>query len=163
VHWIDPVSSNKAKCFYYIGDGTDTDGDGHSDLYESWIGDTDPDDFEGIDTNSNGITDWLEIKIFGDTNQTLMVDTDDDDLWNYEEIIVDSMGRLVAMISDPTLKDSDADGLEDWPERMTWHTEPMNPDTDGDGLEDGAEVNGTLKTNPKNSDTTSPIVAFSGN
>ncbi len=36
-------------------------------------------------------------------------------------------------------KDSDADGLKDWEERI-YGTDPFNPDTDGDGYLDGEEI-----------------------
>ena len=161
VKWIDSTSSNKSCSFFFISDGTDSDGDGHSDLHEEWAN-TNPTVFDEDDEDTDGINDWWEMKLFGDLSQNLLDDTDGDGLTNNVEIVVDSMGRLVAMLSDPALADSDADEVDDYDERRVWFTEPMNPDTDGDGLEDGAEVNGTLKTNPKNSDMTSPIVAFAG-
>lgn len=37
---------------------------------------------------------------------------------------------------DPTLIDTDQDGLKDW-EEVLWGTDPQNPDTDGDGVNDG--------------------------
>ncbi|NPA75839.1 MAG: hypothetical protein GXO25_07160, partial [Euryarchaeota archaeon] len=51
----------------------------------------------------------------------------------------------------PTVADSDGDGLVDGFEKIIG-TDPLNPDTDGDGLSDGAEV---LKygTNPLNPDS----------
>ena len=162
VYWIDPASSNKASSFFFISDGADSDGDGHSDLYEEWAGTT-PDVFDEDDDDTDGINDWWEVKLFGDLSQTLLDDTDQDGLTNHVEIIVDSMGRLVAMISDPALKDSDADGVEDWPERRVWFTDPLDPDSDDDGREDGAELNASPRTDPHNPDTIAPIVAFFGN
>ena len=41
----------------------------------------------------------------------------------------------------PTIPDSDGDGLLDCDEVNTHSTEPMDPDSDDDGLEDGDEVN----------------------
>jgi hypothetical protein len=37
-------------------------------------------------------------------------------------------------------KDSDQDGVSDYDELFTYHTDPFNPDTDGDGFLDGDEV-----------------------
>ncbi len=50
------------------------------------------------------------------------------------------------------LRDTDADGLSDEAEVLTYHTDPDNADSDGDGLSDGAEVL-TYHTNPNNPDT----------
>src|SRR5437660_1480575 len=36
--------------------------------------------------------------------------------------------------------DTDKDGLYDYEEIYTYHTNPANPDTDGDGFSDGEEV-----------------------
>jgi len=53
--------------------------------------------------------------------------------------------------SDPTLADTDGDGLDDYAERKAG-SDPRSPDTDGDGLGDAAEV---LRwgTNPTSVDT----------
>jgi hypothetical protein len=45
--------------------------------------------------------------------------------------------------------DSDGDGLSDWDEKNTYHTDPTNPDSDGDSYSDGDEVL-EYKTNPLN-------------
>ena len=42
--------------------------------------------------------------------------------------------------SNPTLSDTDSDGLTDLQEIVTYATDPSNPDSDGDGLNDHAEV-----------------------
>jgi len=160
VYWVDQTSSNKACSFFFISDGADSDGDGHSDMYEEWAG-TDPYDFDEEDFDSDGINDWWETKLFGDLSQDLMDDTDGDGLTNNVEIVVDSMGRLVAMISDPNLEDSDAEGLDDFQERRVWNTDPMDPDSDDDGLDDATEVL-VLDTDPHNPDTTAPTVSFLG-
>lgn len=36
--------------------------------------------------------------------------------------------------------DTDADGLDDWAERYTYHSDPTQSDSDGDGRDDGDEV-----------------------
>lgn len=60
-------------------------------------------------------------------------------------------GRVDEGESNPTLKDSDADGLQDNLER-TKGTNPLDVDTDGDGLSDGDEVN-EYKTDPTVADS----------
>jgi len=161
VYWVDQTSSNKACSFFFISDGSDTDGDGHSDMYEEWA-DTNPDVFDEEDFDSDGINDWWETKLFGDLSQDLMDDTDGDGLTNHMEIVVDSMGRIIAMISDPNLEDSDAEGLDDFQERRVWNTDPMDPDSDDDGRDDASEVLGSPPSDPHNPDTVAPIVAFFG-
>lgn len=52
--------------------------------------------------------------------------------------------------SDPSLRDTDGDGLDDQAEFLRG-TDPRNPDTDGDGLDDAAEV--AAGTNPLDADT----------
>ena len=59
------------------------------------------------------------------------LDLDGDGLTNLEEYIAGS---------DPTLADTDEDGLSDAEEVNTTGTNPAEADTDGDGLTDGAEV-----------------------
>jgi Zn-dependent metalloprotease len=54
--------------------------------------------------------------------------------------------------SDPTVKDTDNDGIEDGSEVFTYHTHPLKPDTDSDGLTDGEEVN-QHATDPLNADS----------
>ncbi len=54
--------------------------------------------------------------------------------------------------TDPDNPDTDADGLLDGEEVLTWGTDPLNRDTDGDILLDGDEVH-TYGTSPTNPDT----------
>ncbi|MEA2068686.1 MAG: hypothetical protein U9P12_05755, partial [Verrucomicrobiota bacterium] len=63
----------------------------------------------------------------------------------------------VVFHSDPSLFDSDFEGLNDYDERRVWGTDAMNADTDFDGLSDGEEVLGSPKTDPNNPDTVSPV------
>ena len=42
--------------------------------------------------------------------------------------------------TDPDLADSDADGLSDGDEYLTYGTDPLTADSDGDGFDDGAEI-----------------------
>jgi hypothetical protein len=52
--------------------------------------------------------------------------------------------------TNPSVADTDNDGLEDGEEVTRWDTDPTTSDTDGDGLDDGEEVNeyGTDPTDP---------------
>ncbi|MFX1503085.1 MAG: OmpA family protein, partial [Promethearchaeota archaeon] len=52
--------------------------------------------------------------------------------------------------TDPTVSDSDDDGLTDGEEVNLYVTDPLNPDTDGDGLDDGWEVENELDPNIPN-------------
>ena len=49
--------------------------------------------------------------------------------------------------TNPRVKDTDSDGLEDGPEVNLHGTDPLKADSDGDGITDGQEVN-VDKTNP---------------
>ncbi len=42
--------------------------------------------------------------------------------------------------TDPTKADTDGDGLTDYVEIMTFHTDPLQADTDGDGFDDPEEI-----------------------
>jgi hypothetical protein len=54
--------------------------------------------------------------------------------------------------TDPTLADSDGDGLSDGDELAVHSTDPLDPDSDDDGLSDGDEV-GVHATNPLDADS----------
>lgn len=58
-------------------------------------------------------------------------DTDGDGLFDKREI---ELG------TDPRKADTDADGVSDGQEVLTYGTNPLNPDTDGDGFNDGVEM-----------------------
>jgi len=60
--------------------------------------------------------------------------------------------REIAAGSDPRVRDTDGDGLDDSAEVRTYETSPVNTDTDGDGLSDSAEVKG-YDTNPTAGDS----------
>ena len=57
-----------------------------------------------------------------------------------------STPREVELGTDPTLVDTDEDGLNDGREMLEVHTDPLDPDSDRDGALDGDEV--ALGTNP---------------
>lgn len=95
------------------------------------------------DTDGDGMDDFKETFFFGDLSQDGSGDFDEDGLIDSEEL---------ALRADPTVKDSDGDGLEDGPEVHEYGTDPANVDSDGDGLADGHEVN-DLGTDPTLADT----------
>ncbi len=99
----------------------------------------------GNDTDNDGLVDSWETTYFGAGNlsQTASGDPDSDGLTNLQE---QSRG------TNPTLADTDGDGLTDGNEVNVRGTNPLVADTDGDGLSDGVEVN-THGTNPLLADT----------
>lgn len=92
------------------------------------------------DSDFDGLPDFWETNFFGDLAQSSVDNNDGDGLTNLEELFAGT---------NPTLADSDADGLDDDVEiSLAEPTDVNNPDTDGDGLTDGAEVNGNPSSNP---------------
>ena len=71
-------------------------------------------------------------------NENVFLDSDKDGLTDAEEA---SLG------TDADSTDTDGDGLFDYEEVKTYHTDPLNPDTDGDGYLDGEEVQGGYNPN----------------
>ncbi len=143
VSWQDNSSSGKNHRFYYIGDATDDpEGDGFSTLREELPTGTDPAVFNMIDEDNDGMHDWWEAKLFGGTNQVGSGDFDGDGLLNNEEIVYVSSGSgspSVTMSSDPSLFDTDADGMDDGFEESYYWLDPMDSsdagsDRDGDNL-----------------------------
>jgi hypothetical protein len=67
-----------------------------------------------------------------------------------------SNAREFAVGADPTVTDTDRDGLADGPEVKTYRTDPTSPDTDGDGRRDGTEIREGTDPNRADSTTTSP-------
>ena len=70
------------------------------------------------DFNANGVGDACE-------------DSDQDGIWDYLEF---QFG------TDPTLQDTDGDGLTDGAEVDVFGTDPLSDDTDGDGISDALEL-----------------------
>jgi len=95
------------------------------------------------DADGDGLADAWELLNFGDLDETPAGDTDTDGLTNQLEF---TQG------TNPTVADTDGDGLNDGPEVATHLTNPKVADTDGDGLSDGAEIN-THNSNPLQADT----------
>ncbi|GAB5494213.1 MAG: hypothetical protein Phog2KO_44280 [Phototrophicaceae bacterium] len=145
----------------------DTDGDGRSDDIENLainycIDSTIPDagvplpcDGSDLDADGDGYSDAWEQSVFG--NPPINGDETTYDLSDPADIAavnaLDSDGCDVACEyrngTDPTLDDTDFDGLSDYYEdsaRGISNTSATNPDTDGDGLwdgQEGASSNGT--------------------
>ncbi len=90
-----------------------------------------------LDTDSDGVNDYVEIYEAG--TDPLSPDSDGDGLTDGEEINQYN--------TDPTNADTDGDGLSDGDEVNSYNTDPNNTDTDGDGLSDYDEVI-TYKTDP---------------
>lgn len=121
----------------------DTDGDGFPDDLEIVYGT----DINNGDTDSDGLSDYQEVYIFGldpttqDTDGNGVLDGD-------EDFDGDGMSNLSEAVlqTDPYLADTDGDGIDDGEEENTYYTNPLEADTDGDGADDGKEIE--LGTNP---------------
>lgn len=158
VDWTDAARTNAAAYFYLIFDATmDWDGDGFSDHREHFVSGTDPSEFNHIDSDGDGMHDWYEIKLFGDLSESPFGDFDGDGLANGIELVWDG-AFTVRMYSDPSLFDTDNEGLDDGAE-VALGTDPWKADTDGDGIGDAVEAL-SLRTDPNNPDTLPPVVAF---
>ncbi len=160
--WSD-ISTN--TMFYYVNDAdNDMDGDGYSDLREHLYSLTETDIFNFFDKDSDGLQDWFEIRFWGSIAlYDATDDPDGDGLVNGDEmeyLITPSLTNVV-FYSDPSLFDSDFEGLNDFEERRVWNTDAMNSDSDFDGLSDAIEVLGSPATDPNNPDIDSPTVVFS--
>ena len=121
----------------------DTDGDGISDFDE--LSQAQVDILEGFNDFFVGyFIDGSQSQLFG--TDALAVDSDGDNLTDDFELfegwtVVLSDGRVRQVLSDPSLADSDSDGLRDDAERQAV-TDPNSGDTDEDGRLDGKEVDG---------------------
>lgn len=129
---------------YTAGATGDLDGDALSNLAEITAG-TDP--FEP-DTDGDGMPDGWEMlyNLNPLSNEDANLDSDPgggDNLTNYQEY---QRG------TNPTNRDSDDDGLNDYDEVFVYGTHPNSSDTDDDGLEDFAEIF-THGTDPRNWDS----------
>jgi len=94
---------------------------------------------EWMDSDGDSLADGWEQFYFGDLSHSAEADEDDvpDGLTNLQEYY---------MGTDPSLGDSDTDGLNDYEESELYNTnwlgtDPLNPDTDGDDVLDGIERN----------------------
>ena len=170
VHWVDFFRSDEKKVLILAAAVVlaivlsviffaDFDEDGLSNLIEIQLGTA----FDNPDTDGDGLSDGLEVNIYG-TNP-LATDTDEDGLRDGEEInktnplAADTDGdglddglEVVTYKTDPLKTDTDNDNLSDWLEIFTHGSDPLVADTDNDGIKDGLEVN-FYWTNLLNNDT----------
>ena len=160
--WNDAARTNVHTFFYMIHDATlDADGDGYSNRRELYISQTDPESFNYADEEGDGMHDFWEIKLFGNIwTQDGYDDSDGDGLLNHQELIW-SDANIIKMVSDPSLYDTDGEGLNDFTE-IQKQTDPLSPDSDADGLNDAFEVLGSPPTDPNNPDILAPIVVLAG-
>ena len=111
--------------------GSDTDGDGMTDVHEGAIG-ADPTLF---DMDGDGLRDGDEVLLWADA---WIPDTDGDGLLDGPEVWYRH--------TDPAASDTDSDGLSDAAELFVHGTNPLLEDSDGGGAIDGDEV--TYQTDP---------------
>ncbi len=129
--------------WFDCSNNTDTDGDGIIDELEVVIG-TNP---NSVDTDGDGLTDYEEMeKVY--TNP-LRRDSDDNGIEDGDEDY-DSDGITnkseIELGTDPTVSDTDEDGVNDYDEVNKYSTNPILVDTDADGVSDGKEIE--LGTDP---------------
>jgi hypothetical protein len=94
------------------------------------------------DSDGDGLPDAWENLYFKNLAQTASGDPDNDGLTNAQEL---------AAGTDPTIADTDGDGLSDKDEVLTYKSDPTKTDTDGDGLSDKDEAL-TYKSDPTKAD-----------
>lgn len=130
-------------------DETDSDEDGISDVYETYIYFTDP---HNPDTDSDGLPDGYEV--FTLDTDPLSSDTDVNGVSDGDEDIDgDGLNNLreFELGTDPRDVDSDDDGLSDADEINIYGTDPLKYDTDDDNVSDGDEI--TLGLDPNSAAT----------
>ncbi|MFH0815269.1 MAG: PKD domain-containing protein [Methanobacteriota archaeon] len=145
--WNDSLEIGQGTDPTYWNDisvGLDTDGDGLSNSVE----DADGDGAIDGDTNNNGIIDYGEI--WHETNPN-NPDSDGDGLWDGDEIdpiTIHKDAYETKFPSDPKLKNSDSDTLDDRQEAI-YQSNPKLKHSDNDGLDDAQEIAfGCSPTNP---------------
>jgi len=138
---VDPGKTDKFLTLglgvtFYVFGASDYDGDGLSNSDERRIGT----DERNADTDGDGLPDGYE------HDGSRKVPTG----WNASQV---DILPVTAFRTNPLKADTDADGLNDREELVTYKTNPINPDTDADNLKDGEEI--ARKTNPLEPDTDS--------
>lgn len=118
-----------------LGESTDTDGDGWSDLYELWTSKTDP---ELADTDGDGIIDSEDPEPLNPGTVVQVVDKEEEEP-EPETIGVKPDSKPSGPEPFGDSADTDNDGLPDLYELWTSKTDPELPDTDGDGLSDSED------------------------
>jgi len=162
----DGLSDGEERVFGTDPLVADTDGDGLLDGDEVATHGTDPAD---ADSDDDGLTDGDEVDVHGtDPNDP---DSDEGGMADGEEVaeglsplspfddqqgsdidgdgLSDTLEGLLG--SDPSLQDTDGDGLDDGEEVRDYSTDPTLDDTDGDGVLDGDELD--AGTDPRAGDT----------
>jgi len=145
ISWIDPASSNSVKGFFHLSNAVDSDGDGFSNLREAWVSGTDSNSFNTVTNDADSLHDWWELKLFGDLDETESTDFDGDGLLNGEEMeYFPGSPPTITLLADPSLYDTDDDGLNDFEEvHGTPPTDPWNPDASAPVVSIGSPVGGT--------------------
>lgn len=133
------IESNEIVRVWYMGEISqkDTDNDYVIDYWEHLYGT----DKTNPDTDGDGLTDWQEIHDL--STNPLVVDTDGNGISDYNEDFDDDTiinGKEYTHTTNPTMGDSDTDGLLDQEEIFSYKTNPTAEDTDSDGASDGWEV-----------------------
>ena len=154
---IDDILLQNSAC-----DAIDTDSDGVPDVIEDRDGDLDP---ANDDTDGDGTPDYLDTDDDGDGVDTLAEDanangdpTDDDTNADLIPDYLDACTPDANHILCPT-GDTDMDGLTNAEETNITGTDPTLRDSDGDGVDDGAEV-GADVNNPIDTDNNGTIDAL---
>lgn len=121
----------------------DTDFDGLDDGQEAQWG-SDP---READTDQDGLGDAEEVRLSKEGGFALTghlkpykADSDDDCLSDASEINGTTIPGLGLRTTDPTVADTDQDGLSDPHEALVSFTDPTNPNTDGDDADDMADL-----------------------
>lgn len=116
------------------------------------------------DRDSDGLFASTEF-IYGCSDDDLDKDTDNDGVGDFDEVrtgwVVGIPGNSRRTFPDPTLVDSDGDGLTDLQERA-YRTDPRHSDTDEDGIRDNLEVLGydLVLFDGDDDPTNNPVVAL---
>lgn len=145
--FTNPINKDMTLYALWIDTNTDTDNDGLSDDIEKRINTN----ISSSDSDNDGINDYLEIMLFNYDPKS--DDTDGNGIKDSEE---DHDGDKLSNEfelkngTNPILKDSDSDDLDDYEEICKYHTDPLKADTDEDGASDGDEVR--LGTDPLKAD-----------
>lgn len=102
-----------------------------------------------LDCDSDGLSDYMEIVVMGSLTDYTKADSDNNGIDDGDEDS-DTDGytnkREVEIGTNPSLSDTDNDGLSDYDEIEKYHTDALLSDTDSDGVSDGKEIE--LGTNP---------------